>query len=131
MRDTEEHNGNGISVCVTHRYGDNICFPKNIHNPKTHPLALCVLVDVVTEEEDIGPVDRMVTDINNEGKNISDSTLDSHSEKFSPESILTDQHKLSHTIRRTNPNIDTLDKVLLDPISNTIPKYGKKNIYKE
>ena len=59
----------------------------------------------------------------NEDENTSDS-----SDKISSESILTDQHKISRTIRRTNPNIDTLDKVLLDAIRNTIPK-DSKNMY--
>ena len=83
--------------------------------------------EVITEKEDIGPVDRMVaSDINNEGKNISDSTVDAHSDKFSPGSILTDQHKLSRTIRRDSLSINTQDKVLLDPIRNTILKDCKK-----
>ena len=73
---------------------------------------MCVLADVVTETENIGPVDRMVVlDIINEGENI-------NSDKFLPESILTDQHKLSHTIRRTSPNRNTILK-------------GCKNIYRK
>ena len=113
--DSQENNRNGISVCVTHRYGDNhICFPENVPNSKTSPPAFCALVNVVTEREDIGPVDRMVMlDIINEGENISNS-----SNKFSPESILTGQHKLSHTIRRTSPNRNTILK-------------GCKNIYRK
>ena len=40
MRDTEEYGRDGISVCVTHRYGNiHICFPKNTPHCKTHPSA--------------------------------------------------------------------------------------------
>ena len=104
IRDTEEHNGDGISVCVTHRYGDkHICFPKNIPNCKTHPPAFRALADVITEEEDIGPVEMVAS----EGENISDSTVDAYADEFSLEPILTDQHKQSRTIRRISLNIDT------------------------
>ena len=77
---SDENNGNGISVCVTHRYGDkHICFPENIPNSKTSPPAFCALVDVVEERENLGPADLMVVlDIINEGENI-------NSDKFSPE----------------------------------------------
>ena len=52
--DSEENNGNSISVCVAHRYGDrHICFPENIPNSETSPPAFCALVDVVAEREDL------------------------------------------------------------------------------
>ena len=81
--DTEKHNGNGISVCVTHRYGNkHICFPENIPNSKASPPAFCALVDVVEERENLGPADLMVVlDIINESENI-------NSNKFSPKPIL-------------------------------------------
>ena len=66
-----------------------------------HPDAFRALADVVTEYEDIGPVVMVAL----EGENISDSTVNAHTDKFSPESILTDQHKLSRTIRRISPKI--------------------------
>ena len=105
--DTEEHNGDGISICVTQRYGDkHICFPKNIPNCKTHPTAFCALAGVVAEDKDILPVER----VSPEGENISDSTVDAHADEISPELILTDQHKLSRTIRRISPKINTQDQ---------------------
>ena len=55
----------------------------------------------------------IASDINNEGENISDS-----SDEISPESILTNQHKLSHTIKRMSPNRNTILK-------------GCKNIYRK
>ena len=82
--DSEENNGNGISVCVTHS-------PKNIPNSEASPPASCALVDVIEERENLGPADLMVVlDIINEGENI-------NSDKFSPEPILNNLHKLSHT----------------------------------
>ena len=102
-RDTEEHNRNGISICVTHRYGDkHTCFPKNIPNSETSPPAFCALVDVVAEREDLGPADLMVVlDIINEGENI-------NSDKFSPEPILTDLHKLNDAVQRTSPETNKI-----------------------
>ena len=103
-RDAEEYGRDRISICVTHRYGDeHICFPKNIPNCKAHPPAFRALADVVTENEDIGPVPMVVS----EGENISDSTIDAHADEFLPESILTNQHKWSRTIRRISLKIDT------------------------
>ena len=109
IRDTEEHNRDRIPVCVTHRYGDKcICFPKNTPHCKTHPSAFCALAGVIAKEKDIGPVNRMIaSDINNEGKNVSDSTVGANSDEFPPESILTTQHKLSRTIKRISLKIDT------------------------
>ena len=63
--------------------------------------ALCALVGVVTMEEDIGPVEMVVL----EGDNISDSTIEAYTDELSPDSILTDKHKLFRTIRRTSPKI--------------------------
>ena len=71
-------------------------------------------------------LDRMVaSEINNESENISDSTVDAHADKFSPESILTDQHKLSRTIRRISPKIDTKNQ------RKETRSKDSKNIYKE
>ena len=59
-------------------------------------------MDVVAERENLGPADLMVMlDIINEGENI-------NSDKFSPESIITNLHKLIHTIRRTSPKRNTI-----------------------
>ena len=91
--DSVENNGNSISVCVTCRFGDrHICFPENIPNSEASPPASCALVDVIEERENLGPADLMVVlYIINEGENI-------NNDKFSPEPILTDLHKLSRTI---------------------------------
>ena len=83
---------------------------------QTHTPALYALAGIVTKEEDIGPVEMVAL----EGDNISDSTIEAYTDKFSPESILTDKQKLCHTIRRTSPKIDTDDKVLFCPIRNII-----------
>ena len=101
--DLQENNGICISVCVTCRFGDrHICFPENIPNSKASPPAPCALVDDVEENENLGPVELMVAlDIINEGENI-------NSDKFSPEPILTNLHKLSHTIQRTSPRTNTI-----------------------
>ena len=67
-------------------------------------------MDDIEKSENLGPADIMVVlDIISEGENI-------NSHKFSPESILTDPHKMSRTIQRTSP------------ITNTILK-GFKNSY--
>ena len=59
--DSEENNGNGISVCVTYRFGDrHICFPENVPNSETSPPASCVVVDDIEESENLGPADFMV-----------------------------------------------------------------------
>ena len=70
--DSEENNGNGISVWVTYRIGDrHICFPENIPNSEASPPTSCALVDVFEERENLGPADLMVVlDIINESENI-------------------------------------------------------------
>ena len=100
-----------ISVCVTYRFGDrHMCFPESIPNSEPSPPASCVVMDDIEKNENLGPADLMVVlDIISEGENI-------NSHKFSPESILTDPHKMSRTIQRTSP------------ITNTILK-GYKNSY--
>ena len=83
--DSQENNINGISVCVTHS-------PWNISNSQASLPASCALVDFVKERENLGPVDLMVgLDNINEGGNM-------NSDKFSPEHILTNLHKLNRAI---------------------------------
>ena len=77
-------------------------FPQEHSQLRNKPPAFCALVDVVAERENLGPMDLMVVlDIINEGENI-------NSDKFSPEPILTNLHKLSCTIRRTSPRTNTI-----------------------
>ena len=59
IRDKEENNWDRISVCVNHIY-------------KHIPPALRALAGVITEEEDIGPVEMVAL----EGDNISGSTIE-------------------------------------------------------
>ena len=63
IRDKEENNQDGISVSVNHRYGDkHICLPMNTPSYKHISPALCALAGVVTKEEDIGPVEMVVSE---------------------------------------------------------------------
>ena len=95
-----ENNENGISICVNHRYRDkHICLPMNTPSYKHISPALCALAGVVTKEEDIGPMEMVVS----EGGNISDSTADAYTDKPSPDLILSDKHELSHIKERTSP----------------------------
>ena len=110
IREKEENNRDRISICVNHRCGDNIYHSKNTPNSKHIPPALPALASVITEEEDIGPVEMVA--LEGDGDNISDSTIKAYTEEFSPVSILTDQHNLGSTIRRISPRINTEDKVL-------------------
>ena len=74
-----------------------MCFPESISNSEPSPPASCVAMDDIEKSENLGPADVMVVlDIIIEGENI-------NSHKFSPESILTDPHKMSRTIQRTSP----------------------------
>ena len=78
--------------------------------------ALHALAGVVTKEEDIGPVEMVVS----EGDNISDSTIEAYTDESSPDSILSDKHELFHIIRRTSPKNHTDDKALFCLIKDVI-----------
>ena len=62
-----ENNGNGISVCVTYRFGDrHMCLPESIPNSEPSPPASYVAVDDIKKSENLGPADVMVVlDITN------------------------------------------------------------------
>ena len=66
-----------------------MCRPESIPNSVPSPPASNGVMDDVEKSENLGPADLMVVlDIINEGENI-------NSDKFSPEPILTDLHKLT------------------------------------
>ena len=44
--------------------------------------------DVVTKDEDIGPMDMVIS----EGKNVSDSTTEAYTDMHSPDLVLSGQH---------------------------------------
>ena len=103
--DSEENNRNSTSVCVTYRFGDrHMCLPESIPNSEPSPPASYVAVDDIEKSKNLGPADiTVVLEIVSEGENI-------NSHRLSPESIITDPHKMSRTIQRTSPVTNTILK---------------------